>query len=74
MNGTQIANSSFYSGFANWSATTSTLKIVPNSNAQQGNYTVAVIFNDSISIPSNLTFNLEVIPDYPLVQIGQVAN
>eukprot|EP00347_Sterkiella_histriomuscorum_P006839 403351236 len=57
-----------------WNSVTKNITVVPFSNSQGGNHTIKVQFDDQISTPQFVTFNLEIMQNWPLIKIKILEN
>ena len=48
--------------------------MTPYDNNQGGNHSVTIVYNNGIATTTSLSFNVEVIQDWPLVAIVELPN
>ncbi|CDW90923.1 fu domain containing protein [Stylonychia lemnae] len=75
---TLFVNDTVYnSDHANWlrfDATNNTLDFAPKSNKYQGTHQIKLMFDDGISVPTQLSFKVTVIPNKELKITGSLSN
>jgi hypothetical protein len=73
INGTALGTN--YASWITWNPTTYTFLVTPKCNCDGGNHTVDIIYDDGISTPTTMSFNLEIMQDWPLVyNVSYVVN